>query len=249
MKLRIIALAAAAGLLLVCLLMQAPARLLASVVPSGQLALEGLSGTLWQGQAARAVLTTPNGPLHLGAVNWRLRPLSLLTFAPTLDFESRWADQRASGALTLRGQQNIDLAGFEGEVAADLLQQVLPVSLRGRFSAQLQALSLRGGMPVSGEGRVVWQNASWLAPGGALVLGSYALDFVQPEGEALRGEIVTISGPVQAAGNVSLQDRAYRIDVRVSGDGGLDPQVSQALSLMGSPQDDGSIRVQLDGAL
>ncbi len=249
MKSRILPVAAAVVLLLLFLVVQAPARLLASVVPAQQLALQGLSGSLWQGHAARAVLTTPHGPVHLGAVDWRLRPGSLLLLSPTLELQSNWGAQRASGEVTLRGAQDLDLKEFELDVGADLVKQFLPVQLEGRVTAQLQRLSVRQGWPASGEGRLVWQNGSWLSPRGPLLLGSYGLDFVQAEGEPLRGEVVTLSGPVQAEGNVTFDAGEYRLDISVSGEGGLDEQMSQALSLLANPGSDGSFRVQLQGAL
>jgi hypothetical protein len=63
---------ALALLLLISLLITTPARLLGLVLPAGQVYAQGFSGTLWQGKASRALLQTPAGLLHLGAVSWKL---------------------------------------------------------------------------------------------------------------------------------------------------------------------------------
>lgn len=249
MKFRLLAAVAAAVLLLVLMLINAPARLLTLALPDDGVALQGLNGTLWQGSAARAVVDTPAGALHLGAVEWRLRPLSLLSFAPSMDIQSRWGRQELTGRVTLRGPRDLDLRDVEATVSADLLRQFLPVEVDGTFSAQLASLSLRSGMPVAGEGRLVWRDASWSSPEGAQPLGSYGLDFSQPEGEALTGQVITLEGPVQAEGRVSLEGATYELDLRIGGGGRLNSQISNALSLLAEPQPDGSFQLQLDGEI
>lgn len=233
-------------LLVVCLLVSSPARLLALVLPSDQVVMQGFSGTLWRGSASRCLVNSPAGYLHLGAVSWRLKPLSLLLFAPRLDLNSKWGNQALSTELTLRGGEDIDIHALEASIPADLLRQFVPISLAGTLSAQLEQLSVRDGLPVAGDGRLVWQDGVWNAPNGPLPLGSYALDFSQPEGAPLLGEVVTLAGEVSAEGTVRLAGRSYDIDILLLGDGGLDERLQQALSLMARPVE-GGYRLKLDG--
>lgn len=245
---RILGASALLVLLLICLVATSPARLLGLVLPSGQVVMQGFSGTVWDGTASRCLVRTPAGYLHLGTVSWRLSPLSLALFAPRLTLESRWGNQTLETGLVLRGGEDVDLDAFEATIPADLLRQFVPVSLAGVLSVQLEQLKLRAGWPVEGAGRLVWQSGGWNSPTGPIALGSYALDFSQPPGSALVGEVVTLSGGVSAEGSVRLEDTSYDVDITLRGEGGLDERLQQALSLMARPVD-GGYRIKLDGEI
>ena len=236
-------------LVLLCsLLASAPARMLSLVLPGEQVLMSGLAGTLWQGSASRCLLRLPQGYLHLGAVKWSLQPLSLLTLAPRLTLSSEWGSQSISGELALRGSRDIDIVELDGRIDADLLRQFAPVALAGSFFLQLARLQMRDGLPYGGEGRVVWQDGSWQSPRGPVQLGTYALDFNQPPGEALLGEVLTLAGPLEAEGRLQLEGRKYSLDILVSSPERLDEQLQQALSLMAAPEA-GGFRIALAGDL
>jgi len=79
-------------------------------------------------------------------------------------------------------------------------------------------------------------------------LGNYALEVEQPAGEPLSAQVLTLSGPVQAAGTVRLQGRNYQVDVLVSSAAAMDPQLQQALSLLAQPES-GGYRIRMNGEL
>jgi len=224
---------------LVGLIVYAPARVLLWVLPGEQVALQGVQGSLWNGRASQCVLRLPQGNFHLGSIAWSLEPSSLLLLAPKLHLNSEWGMQRLSGEVVLRGAQDFDLRDFDLSVAAELLQRFAPVLVEGVLAAQVESLSLRDGLPHEGKGRILWQQGSFRSPKGSVALGSYAVDFHQEAGEPLLGEVVTIEGPLQAAGKVSLNQRQYTVDVFVNSEAQLDPQVKQAFDLMATPVDDG----------
>jgi general secretion pathway protein N len=231
-KSRLVWAAVLALLLFVNLVVSAPARLLRVALPGEQLLLQGLAGTVWHGSASSALLRLPQGYLQLGTVHWSLRPLSLLLLAPRLTLSSEWGNQTLEGELVLRGQRDLDVFNLEGQLAADLLSHFAPVALDGIFNLQLQSLQLRDGLPYSVEGRLVWQDGGWRSPRGLVPLGSYAADVQQPEGEALQGQVITLSGPLQANGSVQLQQRHYVVDILLGSEGSMDAQLQQMLSLI-----------------
>jgi general secretion pathway protein N len=233
-------------LLLISLLVSAPASLLNLLLPAEQVVMQGFSGTLWHGTAGRALVQAGPGYLHLGAVQWRLSPLSLVLFAPRLTLTSQWGKQTLQGDVVLRGRRDVDLEDLELKVAAELVRQFVPVALSGALSAQFAQLKLRDGRLFAGSGRLVWQDGAWLSPQGLLQLGSYAVDFQQLPGEPLSGDVLTLSGPVQAMGTVQLHDTAYAVDITVSSQAALDPQLEQALSLIARPVA-GGFHLKLDG--
>ncbi|MEH6516540.1 MAG: type II secretion system protein N [Halioglobus sp.] len=228
-----------AALTLVLIIVNAPARLLGYILPEQGVILSGYSGGLWRGGASRCLITVPGGYLHLGAIEWSLRPLSLLLLSPSLSITSSWGQQQISGQVTVHGSQDVSLADFDAKISAGILQQFLPVALAGDLSARVEHLTIRGGESQHAEGRLVWQRGAWKSPQGMHALGSYAIDFAQQEQTPLVGELITLEGPIKAEGSVQLQGRAYNVDVAVGTEDSMDTQLQRALSLLARPVDDG----------
>jgi general secretion pathway protein N len=231
-------------LLLLILVINAPARLIGYFVASDVLVIQGFSGTLWRGRAARSAVAVGHGYLHLGAVRWKLSAVSLLGLSPKVSLSSRWGAQTVSGQVIYRNEQSFDLADIEARLSANLLGQISPLAVKGDFLIQITALKVREGLPVSGRGRVVWENATWTSSQGPVPLGSYAVDFAQSQDQALVGEVVTIAGPVDASGQFELLGRSYSLGVLVTSETGLDVQLQESLSLLAQPLEDG-YRIQL----
>lgn len=243
---RTLGVAALVLLLLLCLLASAPARLLGLLLPSDQIVLGGFSGTLWRGRVSRCLVRAGPGYVHMGAVQWRLQPLSLLLFAPRLSLASRWGAQTLMAELVLQGQRDLSFADLEANFSADLVRQFVPLALAGTLSLQLEKLHLHDGLPKQAAGRLVWQNGVWLAPDGPLPLGSYSLDFTQDPDGPLLGSVVTLSGPVEASGELELAGRSYNVDIMVRGPDALDARLQQGLSLIAQPVGQAH-RIKLDG--
>ncbi len=233
---------------LACLIVSAPARLLSGFLPLDDIILQGLTGTLWRGSATRALVGTGPGYLHLGAVRWSLKPMSLLTFSPRLHVESSWGKQQLSTDIRFTGDDSLELENLEALFSAQLLRQFLPLAVSGDFSVELGKLVIHGGLPMSGQGRIVWQQAAWQSAQGVLPLGNYAVDFQQLPGQALNGEVVTIAGAITAQGSVSLEGRRYSVNVLVTSELGQESQLQQALSLIAQPVSEG-YRIVFDGQL
>lgn len=234
--------------LLVLLLANAPARLLLSVVPSDQVILQGLSGTLWNGHAGRALVASGAGWLHLGATRWQLSPLSLLTLTPRIEIASQWGRQTLAADITLHSQTEIELQQVDLLVEAALLRQYLPVGLVGDLSLQFDEILIEGNTLGSAKGRIVWRDGGWISPQGRRLLGSYAIDVASLDPGGVRGEVVSLAGDLQASGTIELQQSQYNVDVLLSGQGLDDPQLRQALQLVAIPQND-DFRVKLQGKL
>mgnify|MGYP001823902518 CR=1 FL=1 len=216
-------------------------------LPGEQFLLQGVSGTLWEGVAGRALVAVQGSYLHLGRLNWSLSPLSLLSLGPRVDLDSHWGAQRIQGELVYRSAESLELSDIDAVLPAVLVRQFVPLELSGSFALLLPRLVIDGGLPVEGAGQIVWQNAGWVSPRGKRALGTYAFDFEQTRGSALSGEVVTLSGDLQASGSVSLDGRNYAVDIVLSGPGLDDPQLQQALQLVAIPEGD-QFRVQMQGS-
>lgn len=246
MSSRLLGAAALLLLLVAALLVTAPARLLYLAVPGEQLLLRGLSGTVWNGSASGVLLRMPQGYLQLGAVQWKLRPLSLLMLAPRVSLSSEWGSQTLAGELVLRGQRDLDVTDLDANVAATLLGHLAPVAVDGMFNLQVAHLQLRNGLPRSAKGRLIWQDAGWRSPQGPVPLGTFALDFEQAAGDALLGKVITLAGPLQADGTVQLRERHYEVDILIGSAQPLDAQLRNMLSMIAVPED-AAFRIGMKG--
>jgi general secretion pathway protein N len=194
---------------------------------------------------AGAAIIADGGLFELGRLEWRLSPFSLLLLSPRLDVESRWVAQLIVGdfALSRGGQLRIRDASIS--VSAGLLQRFLPVQLEGVFNLQLPGITLENGLPVAGEGRLVWQQARWFDGGRSRELGDYVLQFHVDEQQQLQGNVSTLSGPIEAHGKVQLAGRAYGVDLHLRSKAPFAPELRNALQLIASPEP-GGFHVKLD---
>ena len=227
----------------------APARLLAWVLPASQLHGIGYSGSVWQGRVASMRIATPAGPFQLGAVHWSIDPVSLFTLAPTVRWRSEWGGQQSQGRARWRGGQTLELSDLEFAVDAGVLRRLLPVTLSGHLSGLLSSVKIDAGRVVSLRGQVSWQKATWRDGDRRFALGGYALEFSPGAARAVRGEIITLQGPLVAQGSVSLApDGAFDLTLSLDSDQPLAQPLERALSLMAVPGNDG-FRLQLQGDL
>jgi hypothetical protein len=235
-------------LLLVVGLLHLPARLLPFLIDADTLRLSAVSGTLFDGRAARAMLRTPVGFLHLGEVRWQLRPLSLLRLSPTVQLRSEWGSQRGTLLAEQHGEQ-ILLRDVDISFDAGLLRQLLPVELSGRIGLLFGELVLSPDRLLRADGRLVWQSAAWDSPRGRRGLGSYAATVTSPGDEQVNAIVTTLSGIVSAEGTLALDQQRYEVDLEVEATSGtLDAELAQALSLIASPSENG-YRLRLDGEM
>ena len=233
-------------LFLFLLLMTIPARIIGSVLPS-QLALDGISGTLWQGQAARARFKLPQGDFVLGRITWQLNPFSLLLFKPTVQLETRWGGQRFVGELIVRGRESFDMNQVSAQVDVALARRFAPLYIGGSLRAEIGSLRVTDQRLHSMQGRLTWQNAAWTANSGDVALGTYVLDINGQSGE-VTGEVVTLSGELAVAGNVSLTDRRYKVALNLAGPATNNQGLRDALVIMAVPNGRG-FDVIFEGAL
>lgn len=227
----------------------APARLLAWVLPASQLSATGFSGTVWKGQVASMRVATPVGPLQLGGVHWEVAPASLFALAPTLRWQSQWGSQQLQGRARWLGGQSLELADLEFGVDAGVLRRLLPLTVSGRFSGLLPAVVIDEGRLASLRGQVTWRDAVWRDGDSRFALGSYAVEFTPGADGAAVGNVITLQGPLSAAGNLTLSRAgAFALALTFDSEQPLAPPLERALLLMAVPQN-GGFRLQLQGNL
>lgn len=217
----------------------------ASEHASRDIALAGISGSVWSGRADVAVI---HGQ-RLQSLQWTLRPWSLLTGQVGLN----WRFQVDAGY----GQGSTDL-GLDGSVRFAALEARLPATLlaalaragavrpSGEVSLNLTDVHWDGHQLRSAEGRIAWHDAgvNIFKP---IALGDLAVN-VETKDEAVQGVLSDGGGPLSAEGLLTLSaDGAYQFSGRFAARG--DKDLEQALRTMGRPGADGKVAVKQSGTL
>lgn len=139
-------------LLVLFLVVRAPASLLQRVVPAGTaLHVSAWGGTIWQGQAA----WSQQGAA--GVLSWRLRPWWLLLGRAQADVSAE-GDVPLKGAVTV-GVRRLSVSGLQGEIPVSLLQMMLPPGW------QMPGVVRAGNLGVARAG---WRDGAWTAAEGEL---------------------------------------------------------------------------------
>lgn len=223
-----------------------PARLL-PLFAGEQVLLSGLSGSVWNGSAARAVVPTPAGPFHLGQLRWKLSPISLLSLSASVQLKTEWGAQRMTAKVVSRGDE-VYLYDLDATVDASLVRQFAPIDVSGRISLLFSELVFADEL-LSVTGRVTWQDATWYSATSQYRLGSYVAELSSPATRQVRASIDTISGSLEVLGNASLDAGRYATEVTVDSDGREIPaEIARALSLIAVPQDTGYL-LRLEGEI
>lgn len=216
-------------------------------------ALGGISGSVWSGKAAVAVVQGR----RLEAVEWRLRPWALLSGQVALDWRVRLPGEADGGY-----GQGSTAFGLDGSIRIDQLEARLPaqqlaglaqagaVRPDGSVSINLHDVRWDGQSLVSAEGRVVWSGAgiNIFKP---LALGDLAVK-LETTDEGVKGLISDGGGPLIAEGLFTVKaDGQYQFSgsfgARSGAEGSQD--LENALRSMGRPGADGKVRVNQSGTL
>lgn len=224
------------------------ARALAWFAPDGVTAV-GVSGTVWQGRAARI---DTGGPVAVTGAVWDLSGWQLLRGRVAADTRFRVAGLEGSGYLASGPGGRIDVDGLTLRGPATGVAALLPglaVDPVGQLLVRAEAATFADGRIERLAGRMQWSEAALGAPF-ELDLGMVRAS-VEPTGNGggyaieLNGE----GGALDIAGVANLQpDGEYRVDLRLTPTASAPDGLRETLSLAAQREGDG-FRVRRSGSL
>ena len=232
------------------LIANVPARVMTGVLPQ-QVALSGVSGTLWSGQAARSWIMVDLKPVMLGHVHWQISPWRVLWSTP-LRLSAEWGDQILQTKLGIGFSGQWQLHDTRMAVELDALGALMPLYLGGKATGEFDLIQLSPKSLSKARGRVTLQNAVWTATSGNIPLGSYRLDIGRaakvaqlPESASPRaspadadsvdGVVLTEDGALILNGAITLSANGYNIDLRATGPVARDESFRRAVSILATP--------------
>lgn len=224
------------------------ARAINWLAPEGVTAA-GVSGTLWQGRAARI---DTGGPAAVTGAVWDLSAWQLLRGRLAADTRFRFAGLEGSGYLASGPGGRIDVDGLTLRGSATGLGDLLPrlaVEPAGQVLMRVEAATLADGRIERLAGRMQWSEAALSAPFD-LDLGTVRAR-IEPagNGDGYAIELDGEGGALDIGGVANLQpDGAYRVDLRLTPTASAPDGLRETLGLAAQREGDG-FRVRRSGRL
>ena len=224
-----------------------PARQAAALITSPGLQLDGLSGTVWAGQAA----AVRYGELLLGQARWELDALPLLWLTSRATVQLEGPELSAHGQAIQRPGGEIRLRDATARLPAEWLQRILNepfLGLGGRINLQLDHVVLdeQGWLrELTGTGR--WLQARITGRLQA-ELGELTGRFETDSEGIIRGRLEDRGGPLQLQGHITVHEETYRVDLELGARGDA-IALRQALQVLGNPGRDGRVRITISGPM
>lgn len=203
----------------------------------------GATGTVWNGRVASATIEIYGDVVDLGAVRWKVKPLSLLTLNACADISS----DRLNGHVcySISGTSTLKQV-LADQLPLHIAEKWLVAKLGGRADATIRhaVIGSKGEIKAL-DGNVNWQRARVNIGDGWHSLGSYGVDVTDNGQGGVKGKAFDLEGPFTVAidGEVSLPDMQFTADGLITPKPEAPPQVVQGLSFITQGQEDGSFKV------
>ncbi|HEX4025147.1 MAG TPA: type II secretion system protein N [Steroidobacteraceae bacterium] len=228
----------------VTLLVRWPARALTALLPTG-VSCDAPAGTVWHGSCGQL----RSGRTLLSGVSWTLHPAALLRLHLSVDLASD--DPRARGAAHVELARGADLS--VSALSAQLPLQdglsLLPRGLAGTLQFALEQARIQHGelTALTGSVRVLQLRSESQSAD----LGSFELLFpAAPPGAPIQGQLRDLGGPLSVSGQLRLtRGNSYELSGSVAARGDANPQLVQALQLLGPADSQGRRTFSLAGSL
>ena len=204
------------------------------------ISIEGVSGTIWQGQARQLTINT----LPIDKVEWQLSFWPLLTGKARLDITAgnmRQAEEVSFSGLLWLGKNSVAAQNFSLYLPSDLVIAQLPlpvaVNASGRFSLKLDELEyMQGCQTLSGTGQ--WLNAQVLGLQNPLTLGTFNAELSCIDNDVLISVKEPNSFGLTAKARIP-NNLHFAVEGRFKPDPSLPPEVQQAAQFFGKPDAEG----------
>ncbi len=234
---------------IVLAIVSVPASVLLGLFQSSGITAAGAEGTAWKGRAQMLQIQGVN----LGALEWDLHALALLTLKLQADVKVTRPEGFAQAQVGLRSTDSITLKDLTASLPLGALSGVAPPGWSGTVNLKFASLVSENGWPSSANGTAEVLNITSTAQRSPLT-GSYQLTFPAPNVQAAEGvlaaEVVDLGGPLEIAGELELRpDRSYLLTGTVKARADAPPNLAKQLQILGPPDAEGARPFSLEGTL
>ncbi len=214
------------------------------------LQLYDIKGSIWDGEAARAVFRKR----EIGSVKWQLNWLPLLTGSAAGEISIQTESGFLQGGFsTPLGGGSTEFEALKGQLTASEIQSLLPyshISIDGMLGIDLQGLKLSAaGRPVSAFGQVHLYEVNILSPA-VVKVGDVDVQFNEGDDNGLQAEVRDRKSPLDIEAMMTLSESGqYTVSGTISAKDSKDESLTGMLSLLGKPDRNGAHRINLRGSI
>lgn len=240
------------GLLLVALLTIAvalivmlPARVAYRWVAPVGVAVSGIQGTVWRGQADAASVSG----IYVGDVRWQLKPLRLFTGQVSYHVTGAPGSGFVEGIVGIRVGGKLIVSELAASLPLRLFAGTLNVSgLDGDASLQFERIEIDEGLPVVAIGTVKVNGL--VAPRlSRASIGGYEAEFFT-QNNGIAAAVEDTDGIVDLAGSLQVrEDRSYQFLGKIAAKPGAPASLTRQLEYLGSADERGQRELRLEGTL
>jgi general secretion pathway protein N len=226
-----------------------PASVLLGFLQPYGITTAGAGGTAWNG---RAQVLQVRG-VTVGAVEWQLHPLALLTLELAADVKIKRPQGSAQSKVALKSAASIRFQDLTASLPLSALSGIAPAGWNGTVNMKFSELVLNNGWPTVAVGTTEILNLSSANNKGALS-GSYRLTLpaqgAQVTADRLAADLVDLGGPLQIQGRLELRpDRSYLLTGNVAARPEAPPNLANQLQILGPADAEGRRPFSLEGTL
>ncbi len=242
----------AAGLFLVFLVMTIPAALAYGVLkqklaPEIPLLLGDISGSLWSGRAAPALI----GGQRVDSLVWSIQPLALLIGRVQAQVEFRYGDSYGKAVVARGFTGKIYIKDIEARIDLQrmrLLSKLLPLGMEGALLLNMKALSVDRRSIIEADGVLAWDGAVITVPA-RTEFGNLRV-IVTTDNDNVKATLADGGGPLQAEGLLNLtREGNYKFTGAFSARDPNQRMLVQGLQMLGRQGADGKVSIATNGAL
>jgi hypothetical protein len=214
---------------------------------------DGVSGTLWDGQASNIIVRINGVKQAFGETQWTLGLWPLLIGKAVVTLDARDENQRISGKVTTSYPLHVELERVELKAPLSLLRNwyPLPIKVTGDAELILKTLEFDGENINELDGAFTWQQAGIDLGAGLTQLGSFLAVLSQPGEGAYQADVSQLKGQLGVSGLVSLNmlEKAYDAELVFKPEPGFDASMVAMIKQISKPQADGGLLLSYKGKL
>lgn len=236
-----------------------PATFVLKYVAVPNVSIQGVSGTVWSGEAEKIDVPTQYGVQSVNKLRWRVNPLYVFLGKAKAHITFEFLGGQAHSDVSVSLGKTISVNNFEYVGAAQPIVQAFSngvADMTGDVLIKLETLSCElapeNNAPIWPEdvkGRVMMAQSKLVRPVPMLV-GNMQVDITQSEDGALSAQLKGQQGEVDVSGVARVtRERAYSTDIVLTPTDKLQDSIRSALGLALPKQPNGSFAVKQQGVL
>ena len=164
---------------------------------SGDIAMSGVSGTLWSGRASLASVKIRGVDHSLGQLTWDLHALSFFTLSPCATITTHMDNQEFDGVVCVKGKNAVSIKDATLSFPAALVQPLLPLAINGQFSVAIERLDV-GNLQLLGlRGKATWADGKIYNGANWMNLGGLGAELTDDGKKGLSARIFDVNSPLR----------------------------------------------------